>query len=208
METVSRLIEALYSRFLLVDVFGKIIPGFVVLYSAVMTFWSAPPALESVNQLGLWGWPVVFGLSWALGLGIQSLGQWVRLAHEFENLGTWYEQRARFQRIAQEAEVQQISRLLVIREASGNGCTALVTSLVIPALAKPYQVLSWFQENSWTRTVLIVLAGVIAYGFYRMSREHTRRCCEYVAAVLNAGSSSVAQPQHAAGGAGRAAADA
>ncbi len=151
METVSRLIEALYSRFLLVDVFGKIIPGFVVLYSAVMTFWSAPPALE---------------------------------------------------------EVQQISRLLVIREASGNGCTALVTSLVIPALAKPYQVLSWFQENSWTRTVLIVLAGVIAYGFYRMSREHTRRCCEYVAAVLNAGSSSVAQPQHAAGGAGRAAADA
>lgn len=96
MEAVSRLIEALYSRFLLVDVFGKIMPGFVVLCSAVMTFWSPGPAVAGLRPLGSWGWAVVVGLSWILGLGVQSLGQWVGLAAEFEDLPTWYQRRARF----------------------------------------------------------------------------------------------------------------
>ena len=193
METVSRLVEALYTQFLLVDVFGKIIPGFIVLYSAVMSFWSPCPALERVDQLGSWGWPVVFGLSWVLGLGLQSIGQWVRLAHEFPDLGAWYEQRARFERVARETEVQQVSRLLVIREASGNGCTALVASLLILVSSNPWQVPSWFQEDPWTHTVLIIVAIAIAWHLYRMAREHTRRSEEYVSAILR-----VAQPPAAA----------
>jgi hypothetical protein len=116
METFGRLIEAIYDRFLLVDVFGKIVPGFTLLYSAVMTFWSPCHALDGVDQFGSWGWPLVFGLSWVLGLGLQSLGQWIGLADEFPNLGDWYRLRARFERVAREGEVRQISRLLVIRE--------------------------------------------------------------------------------------------
>jgi hypothetical protein len=191
-----QLVEALYSRFLLADVFGKIVPGFVVLYSAVMTFWSSSSALARVNELGSWGWPAVFGLSWALGLALQRVGQRVRLADEFRDLGAWYELRARFQRVAQETEIQQISRLLVIREASGNGCTALVASLLLPVFSRPCQVLLWFQEDPWTRTVLIVGVIAIAVGLFGLAHEHTRRSDTYVRAVLR-----VAQQPNPADGA-------
>ena len=184
MDAVSRLIDALYSRFLLADVLGKILPGLVVLYSLVATFPSLDPALKVLEPLGPWKWAVLVGLSWPLGLGIQGLGQWIRLADEFRDLPEWYRQRAKFQRVAKEAEIEQISRLLILREAAGNACTALLAALAIPALGRPCQVLEWLQQNFWPRAVLILLGVGLAVCLSRLSREYTTRCRAYVAGVL------------------------
>ncbi len=184
MDSVAKLVDVLYERFLLLDVFGKVVPGVIVLYAAVSTFWSVLAAQAWVDQLAPWGWAFVFGLSWSLAFAIQWFGQWLGLVPDFRDLGVWYERRAAFQRQAHEAELTQLSRLLVIKEACGNGCIAVAVSLAIMVLGQPSRSCAWMRADPWRAVLLVfILCGTIVC-LRAMAVEQVDRAGRYLDAVL------------------------
>jgi hypothetical protein len=88
------LAEALYSRFLLRDVFGKIVPGTLLLLSLVHPYF---PMWSGLKE---WPWPVwlfLIGLSWLLGFAVQAFGEKTHIIRHYpkvlEKIG-WREIRA------------------------------------------------------------------------------------------------------------------
>lgn len=185
MESFSELIDALYERFLLVDVFGKIVPGFLVLYAGVLTLWSQTAALTVVVQLGPWSWAFVFGACWTLAFAVQRFGQAIGLVHDVPDLRTWYERRAAFQRLADKGEVTQLSRLLAIKDVCGNGCTAVLVALAIVLLGNPGGSWVWLRADLWRGFILILLSCAVIFYLRRIGAEHVDRAGQYVDAVVS-----------------------
>ena len=73
---MEKLIDALYSRLLLRDVFGKIVPGAIVLFTFVITLTSPEAGKNTIITLPFGAWVVVFGLAWVVGFAVQSFGEW------------------------------------------------------------------------------------------------------------------------------------
>ena len=69
--------DSFYQKFILRDFLAKIIPGFI-LFSSL--WWSLDSDFERLkNQIPInisfWEWVFIIGISWMLGLAIQSVGE-------------------------------------------------------------------------------------------------------------------------------------
>ena len=79
MGDLKSLFDALYSRFLLRDLFGKTIPGLMLLFFAGTVSADAESALNFFSKLTFFSWLVVIGVGWITGFAIQSAGEWFKL---------------------------------------------------------------------------------------------------------------------------------
>ena len=130
--------DSLYTRFLLRDLFAKVVPGGLLLATIVYTskldryFLSLSERFDWLLSVG------AFGLSWVVGFGVQSIGESVRwIQHhpaEFDNQSKRYNLRCKFSRLATDIERQQVERYAVIKEACGNAAMAVLLSLGVVAI--------------------------------------------------------------------------
>ena len=80
----ENLVDALYSRFLLRDFFGKIVPGLLLLFTLGIVFVSpedcAPGTCRDIIMaLPLGVWVAIFGAAWIAAIAVQSFGEWAKL---------------------------------------------------------------------------------------------------------------------------------
>ncbi len=75
METAGHLLDALYNRLLLRDIFGRVVPGFAVL-SALALFFNLPNSIpELTNSLNFGQWLLLVAAAWICAFTVQRFGE-------------------------------------------------------------------------------------------------------------------------------------
>jgi hypothetical protein len=189
--------DALYTRFLLRDVFAKIAPGFLLLMSVLASLAGSvstqagtqtPSATDwSIPNLPTATWIGFLALSWILGFAIQSFGEFIRLIRYYPANMTeiaWRTLSSRFREHARyEVHRQQYERLVVIKEACGNTCASLlVTSLWVLVIFLVNGKLTW--DSLMSNLHFVVLDVVLFALLLRMHYVHVQRQHTLVLSVI------------------------
>ena len=132
----SALFEAFYSRLILRDVFGKIVPGCIVLSAVVAASRGGAVLVSSANSLSVGVWIVVLGVAWITGFAVQGAGEafeWFKYDPPEARLTSPQRNALRLalrfkEDHGHELNRQNLERLIVIREACGNGYIAVMLS--------------------------------------------------------------------------------
>jgi len=186
MPEVNSLVEALYNNFLLRDLSAKIVPGAVVLTAALYGS-SAAKLLDSlVVQVG---WPSVLilaGLAWVVGFAVQDLGETLRIIRHhppsYDASEYRYSRRIRFKQVATPSESQQVERYAIIKEASGNGATAIFLSVGVFAIRSFLSIdLTVDGPLALQGFLLLVLASALMHA----NRSHAHKQYLFIDAVIN-----------------------
>lgn len=258
--------DSFYTRFVLRDFFGKIVPGGILLFAIAVSATSPSSVAAYIASMSFWAWIATFGVSWLTAFAIQSFAENVRfiryypkvlfsvpnkclatkldtqsipeevnraftdnafvltgnakvtitnvgrewqitddegkfiLQKEGEKLNIYwpdaeaqkrfYNLRIRFDKQASPEEKQQVERLVVIKEACGNGWIALAISLVLVllgAIPDSDNILSFAAlslSDLWFVVPFLVLAVAAVCYLRRMHFVHVQRQHEYMVQAL------------------------
>lgn len=176
---IGALIDSLYTRLVLRDFVGKVVPGALALLCLGERF---PLARDFITSQQLpWFALIGFGvgISWITALALQSLGEALRLIRywpsNLDSVQQRYELRLRFLRVANPDEKQQAERFSLILEASAISSMSL---LVAAATSTSHLMVSSTNSPRWPLlqggTLLIILA-VAAYSLWRLHRTHREK---------------------------------
>lgn len=132
---LESLFNAFYSRFLLRDFFGKIIPGLIFLIVISLTLISREDALWHYDYLkNVWIWIFYISISWFIGLGLQTFGTEFEISLDKprkidrelrESIYDLYKQ------FADKKFEKHNERYVVIKEAMGNCSISVFFSLIL-----------------------------------------------------------------------------
>jgi len=137
MSDLTSLFDALYTRLLLRDFFGKIVPGSFIILAIVI---SLPPYSDLYFRDGkmlrvhvILALAIFLGVAWIIAFAVQAFGETFKLIkwHGEKTDQEFLKKRVDFGRRASCRESQQLERLIVIKEACGNGYLALVLSALL-----------------------------------------------------------------------------
>lgn len=203
MNEKTSIVEAFYNNFLLRDLFAKIVPGSVVLITAVF---QNPIGVGVVDIGKEIRWPVILivaGVAWIVGFAIQQIGEWCHIirhhppkdcddSKDYDNSKKRYEKRVEFKRIAIPSESQQVERYAIIKEATGNGATAIFLALLIfffRFFPIPFDLVllrTVLVDQILSRTVLVpgILLLTFACALVCANRSHARKQYEYIESVI------------------------
>lgn len=137
--------NAFYSRFVLRDFLGKIIPGFILATSIGLTQRSLWGMANIFSRSGFMEWVIILSMAWVLGFFIQGLGLWLRvgkwrlcrdLPAEYEGKEDQYFERMIRLRVKSAHTRRYMERLLAARDASGNSATSIFLSALLFLIAR------------------------------------------------------------------------
>jgi hypothetical protein len=74
-QEVTQVIDSFYGRFVLRDLFGKIVPGFIAMIAFGATVTSFKDVSDYVGKMSLGAWIIAIGAGWLGGFVVQSLGE-------------------------------------------------------------------------------------------------------------------------------------
>lgn len=126
---LDRLFDALYSRLLLRDAFGKVLPGMIWLSAIVVAAGGLPFTIALLMGLNAMQGLLLLGFGWIVGFAVQSSGKVIwppRLRTQTYPPGTFADREqfamklVEFHRTANEHESQTLERFVIIKEAAGN----------------------------------------------------------------------------------------
>lgn len=189
-------IDALYGRFLLRDLFAKMVPGCLVMLSVLFGqdfVRQSPerltPALDYLDKLG---WPAIAlaaGFTWILGFAIQDVGEFLRFVRHhpprFDDAAFRYRRRDAFKNSANRHQREREQRYTLIKEATGNAGTALLLSCAIVVI---HLVLAITEDSSSVELSQPLLALLVFIGLgaslLRANRSHARKQYNHIETVL------------------------
>lgn len=183
--------DAIYSRFVLLDLFGKIVPGSLLLISMGASMFSWGDVRQFANSMSWWLWLIFFGMSWILAFAAQSFGEAIGLLKDLPDGYTreqWYQKLKEFEAKASDREKQQAERALVIKEACGNTSVLIALCLLVWGCRSLLQLdISKLTYWFWFVAVppLVVAAGATVF-LVLMHRKQVERHRKYVEVVLGA----------------------
>src|SRR3990172_1335951 len=188
MSDLTSLFDALYTRLLLRDFFGKIVPGSFIILAIVISLPPIPTSiLETVKCFGsmsFWLWLFFLGWAWIIAFAVQAFGETFKLIkwHGEKTDREFLKKRVDFGRRASCRESQQLERLIVIKEACGNGFLSLLLGVLILISD------TWRERDLWEALkpqlhVLIFILVIIVFLFI-MHRKHITRQTDYMNTVL------------------------
>src|SRR5262245_2713096 len=137
---MAEMIDALYTRLVLRDFLGKVVPASLVVYSAYFAFVSETPPSLRIRALGeapvvLWGALAAWG--WLAGFAIQALGEKFKLIRYYPKRiddEQFRKDLVEFGHIATDGEKQAHERYVVIKEACGNAYVSIFLAIIIVAI--------------------------------------------------------------------------
>lgn len=186
-------VDSLYSRLVLRDLFGKIIPGFILLSALLASL--EPVAKVDVKDLPWAAWVLAFGFAWITGFGIQSFGEHVtirgrRLLSYYPDGVTdaqFREKLVNFVKLPDyEKYKQDHERLVVIKEACANTYLALIFATII-LLMDLGDLLSTF--SVFDLISIALLDGGLIYFLREMHFKHVDRQYVYLEKAIAASTS-------------------
>lgn len=142
---LSKLFDSFYNRFILRDIFGKIVPGTILFYCALSLLYPTDRILNFTRSLAslksiviqISALALLAGLTWALGFLAQQLGHTIHWTRDYPRTydnNTKIRLLINFSRNATEIERRQAERLALIKEVCGNCSTSLRIFLVLLVL--------------------------------------------------------------------------
>lgn len=190
--SLGSVFESFYTRHILRDLLGKMAPGTLVLVGVRVATWSAHQAIQDMKEANLGAWLVFAAVAWLAGLGLQGIGEisgrcryfpvqyctrekgksrdqaeaefQAKLTKLDSNNGVTTDQRQRFE------------RLVLIKEAAGNACLALLILIPIVVTAR------------WAELFRLApglgFAVVMCAGFWRLHFDNVRRQDELLAKII------------------------
>lgn len=188
MNSSREILSLIYNRFYLRDLFGKIIPGFVFCGGIylVLEGLEIVPLVEINLPLVI----VLIGISWILGFCVQSFGEWIRVIRyypiSYKKQSDFYTAYLSFQSQATEHEKEDVERFVVIKEACGNLCSALLLTCICFHLiflnVCGFTMLRYVVSSFWS---LYVVGLLVFYFLFRMHRIHVKRQDDFMKAAIN-----------------------
>lgn len=194
MSEVSNIIDSLYSKLLLRDVFGKIVPGIIVILTIAVSLSSLSVVIDFLKGAGFALWTLLIGAAWVVAFSVQSFGEFcglIRYHRKEIQLKEYYKLRHQFNSLADDRERMQLERIIVIKEACGNGYAALALSLLIlfaDIWVESPSIQVVVNSVSGTYHVLVFCVGIILF-LGRMHFVHIDRTETYMNAIIESLSS-------------------
>ncbi len=199
MDQWYNIFNLLYSRFLLRDFFGKIIPGFIVIFFGASVLFLPNNLVSYISHFSFWGWLLFIGVAWITGFIVQSFGYLIHLInYEYPDKDTncytlkiWKSEQMKrkldFAQVSSKDEKQQYERITVIKEATGNGTVALLICLLFLLVTLIFKNCQQFhfnkcQEHLYSNWIfhpdwhmgfiftIIVISGISFYCMYRLQK--------------------------------------
>jgi len=190
---MDKLLDSLYTKLVLRDVLGKMVPGSMLLVTLYISLLSKPSNLhEAVQAMGgvpATGWIPVLAAGWLTALALQGLGGWIpkrqylpyirycsapapscRTPDDPDGVKKFYRDVVRFEKFATESQRQLFERFTVLHEASGNFQLALVFATVILFIGFEWQDLLRIRIHEYKDLLLYPAMLVVVVGLARMHR--------------------------------------
>jgi hypothetical protein len=209
MSDLKDLFESFYSKFVLRDFFGKVIPGLVLLLATAVAVSAPYPVASYVQSMGLISAIAILGLSWLAGFTAQSVGEAVGLIRYYprrNELGKTltdrdaYKIRIESDRLAPDQR-HQLERLVVIKEATGNGHVALLLAaliLIADGLLEVVRAQADLSEWLWSEFLragpVFVFVVVAVVSLARMHWIHVQREWDWMQTMLTSKAETAMQP--------------
>lgn len=201
----QNIFDSFYTRFVLRDFFGKIVPGGILLSAIAVSVMSPASVIKYIASMSFWAWIVALGVSWLTAFAIQSFAEkplpkkllpkgcdfsLIRYYPRGRNQKESYDLRFYFHQKASPDEKRQAERFVVIKEACGNGYVAIAISLVlvmVDAIRDKDSVLSFVApapSNLWVVVPVLILAIAAIYYLCQMHFFHVKREYNYMVRSL------------------------
>ncbi len=196
MSDVSGIFDSLYSRLILRDLLAKILPGTILL--ATVAYAALPTeTFRTLLDPPLWLALSTLGSGWLTAFAVQGLGERSGFIKNdpsgFKRKDT-YKLMVEFDRRATSSQQMQAERLLVIKEACGNGSLALLLSALLTIVLWPLRVLAYKASLAgmlrmvwWPFVPLLILYLVAACSLRYMHLLHRDHFRTYMEAVIGSG---------------------
>ena len=211
MSDLGNIFNSFYSKLILRDLCGKVVPGSILLLALISSF--IKQGHLDLTSLPLAVWILGFGFAWITGFAVQALGEktgliryyprilnhkaWTIVAREQlsaselskkggsedEGQKNWMEFYYKFSSIADDGAIQQRERLVVIKEACGNTFVALLLTEV--KLGLDVVLNGWFSWELWRphlAAVAIVVCMTVLLSV--MHRLHVNRQFVYMMEIV------------------------
>lgn len=203
MGELASLFDAFYYRFLLRDFLAKVTPGVVVLISVFLTLSGTTEKLiDYLAILSFWTWILIIALGWIVGIATQGLGEilhliryypkWLdknkkkRLEHK-----AWLKMFNNFLKNPIPSEERNFERLVVIKEACGNGYVALIISIFFLFLGilkniivSKCNFLNWLSSNVIPLFPVLIFVLILILSLAYMHYVHVQRQFDYMVECL------------------------
>ena len=165
--------NAFYSRFVLRDFLGKIIPGFILATSIGLTQRSLRGMTNIFTRSEFMEWVMILSMAWVLGLFIQGFGLWLKagkwrlcrdLPAEYEGREDQYFERMIRLRSKSAHARRYMERLIAARDASGNSATSVFLSVLlflITRLINLTPIADYPDVDFWGGLAFLVVLGLI-----------------------------------------------
>lgn len=193
MSNASDIFEAFYSKMLLRDIAGKVIPGLAFIISTSIMLFSFSDVITFSKEMNVIGWLVIFGFSWIVAFAIQAFAETRNLILYYPSSLSreqWYEKLIYFYEFASDQEKQNFERFVVIKEACGNSYVSfllsfliLVIYLLVKFITNGLNYLN-LPEKSNVAVVLFILFPFVIYWLRKMHFYHVERQNNFVNAAI------------------------
>ena len=188
-ETPNSLVEALYEKFLLRDVFGKIAPGMITLGALAYVIY---PKLTSLVVTKM-EWPLLamaVPIAWLASLVIQSAGEKIRYIRLWPDAMkdplVRYARRNAFMERATPSEKQQALRFELIAESSGIfGAACLLVAILLVFISLQAQVAVAGPDAWWRHLCLSAWLFLSSYLLRVHHILHTTKRYDYYKSVVD-----------------------
>lgn len=182
------LLDGLYDKLILRDLFGKVVPGSVFMFGAAAGLVGIAAASTALKELSSIAAFVLLGFAWLVSFALQGFGELTRLIQPFPPHRTTGEPSRetfrpiwqRFHETAAPHERTHSERLNIIKEACGNGAVS-----VLCAMASVAAGVGMRNESFAAHGPIFVLGSAVFLLLWRMHLEHLRRYGDFVQGTVD-----------------------
>ena len=192
MGDLRSLFQAIYDRFIIRDVFGKVVGASIILFSVSAALTSLSDIIALLSNMTFVHWGLTFGLAWVTSFVLQGLGESMGVLKVSPPPFTreqFHTDFIDFQRLCSDDERAHAERLLVIKEAAGNTCMALflvvplVPTLLVMRIVRNSSGPLDLLEHWFPLAPILVLSMVAGLSLRKVHVEHLTRYGAYVARI-------------------------
>jgi hypothetical protein len=210
---MDKFFDSLYTKLVLLDVLGKMVPGSILLVTLYISFLSQASnlreAVQAISNIPTGHWIPILAVGWLTALALQGLGgriskrPWLpyirycstpappwHAPDDPDGVKKFFRDVVHFEKFATENQRQLFERFTVLQEASGNFQLALALAIVILLIGFRWQDLPYIRFPRWQDLLRLheykdlVLYLAMGIIVYGLARMH-RACVDLKMSVFS-----------------------
>ena len=189
MGDLSKLVDGLYSQFVLRDFAAKILPGSLVLFTGAASIAGPDEVWTLLQEARTLTWLVLMGWAWIVAIALQAVFDGTLWAGRADGKilvyrpkdaeSEWADTNAEFDRSATPEQQRRHERLVVVKEVAGNVAVAVAVAAVVAAAAWGLH-LTPLAGTPWRALPAGLVVAVMTIGLFRLNRRHAQAQWDYV----------------------------